>query len=170
MADSSGWTPQVSLAEEILFTWTDPSFGPEHYPVDGHMVYYHVNSAVDGIEFFEFLWETPPHFEFDDPWLAYESLTVPGRDRERFGLRAIASASGVRFVAEAPRALDATLTLVDVAGRRVRRLHDGALAPGLTPFEWDGRADAGFAAPSGVYFAVLESALGRRVARFVRLR
>lgn len=169
-ADSSGWSPQSALHDEVPLFNTDVSFGPEHYTVDGHDLYYHVNSGVDGIEFLEFVWGTPPHFGFDDPWLVFTSLGTPAERAERFGLRAVVSATETRFVAESPRRLEATLTLVDVAGRRVRRLFDGPLAAGLTPFPWDGRADGGFAAPSGVYFAVLETALGRRVARFARLR
>lgn len=170
MADSSAWTPQRSLLSEVPWLNSDPSFGPEHYSVDGHDVYYHVNSAVDGIEFLEFLWQAPSGFDFDDPWLAYTSLDAPAPRGGRLGLRAIRTAEGTRFVADAPGDVEATLTLVDVAGRRVRRLFRGTLRSGLTPFEWDGRADAGFAAPPGVYFAVLDTPLGRRAARCVRLR
>jgi flagellar hook assembly protein FlgD len=50
-------------------------------------------------------------------------------------------------------AADAELTLYDVTGREIRRLHRGSLADGLHPWEWPARDDAGRRVASGVYLA-----------------
>lgn len=48
------------------------------------------------------------------------------------------------------------LELFDVAGRRVRTLHVGPLAPGAHRMTWDGQDDRGMAVSSGTYFARLQ--------------
>jgi gingipain R len=45
-----------------------------------------------------------------------------------------------------------SLTIYDVAGRRVKRLVDGDLDPGAHVADWDGKDDAGSALPAGRYF------------------
>ncbi|MFN8587312.1 MAG: FlgD immunoglobulin-like domain containing protein [Candidatus Eisenbacteria bacterium] len=69
-----------------------------------------------------------------------------------------------------PRAGGATLEICDVGGRRVRTLHTGTLAAGRHAFAWDGRDDAGGAAPAGVYFAALRTAGARTTREFVLAR
>ena len=64
------------------------------------------------------------------------------------------SETSLRFVL--PEAGHARLTVWDVAGRRVRRLHDGGLSAGAHSFRWDGRSPAGKAA-AGLYFFRLET-------------
>jgi hypothetical protein len=49
------------------------------------------------------------------------------------------------------------LNLVDAAGRAVRTLVDGNLAVGSHTIGWNGKDDSGRPAPSGVYFARLQS-------------
>jgi subtilisin family serine protease len=65
--------------------------------------------------------------------------------------------------------LDATLTVVDVSGRTMRSLASGTLAAGPHVVAWDGRDDAGRAAPPGLYFAVLTGGGTRAVTRLVRI-
>jgi hypothetical protein len=48
------------------------------------------------------------------------------------------------------------LTILDVSGRIVRRLVDGALSPGEHARAWDGRNEEGASVASGVYFLRLE--------------
>ena len=48
------------------------------------------------------------------------------------------------------------LTVYDVAGRRVRRLHDGPLSAGQHRLAWDGRDDSGRSLASGTYFLRLD--------------
>jgi glucose/arabinose dehydrogenase len=63
------------------------------------------------------------------------------------------------------------LTILDVAGRTVRRLDFGRAEPG-TPVRvtWDGRTDGGNDAGSGVFFAALDHEGGRATRRIVRLK
>jgi hypothetical protein len=55
------------------------------------------------------------------------------------------------------RGADTSLTIYDVAGRRVIELVRGPLAAGAHTATWDGRHDSGRAMPSGVYLARLVS-------------
>lgn len=55
------------------------------------------------------------------------------------------------------------LELLDVSGRRVRQLHGGVAAPGAMTVAWDGLADDGGRAASGVYFARLTVGSEHRV-------
>jgi hypothetical protein len=45
-----------------------------------------------------------------------------------------------------------SVAIYDVAGRHVRTLAEGRLAPGVRESVWDGRDDRGAAVPAGVYF------------------
>jgi len=56
---------------------------------------------------------------------------------------------------ETSHAVPVDLGIYDAAGRRVARLHEGALAPGRHEFVWDGRDAAGRSLASGVYLARL---------------
>jgi len=80
------------------------------------------------------------------------------------------SRGGTRIGFGLERAGVARLTIVDLAGRRVRTLADGPCAAGSHTRTWDGRDEAGRAAPAGLYLARFES--GGRVAarRLVLLR
>jgi len=60
------------------------------------------------------------------------------------------------------------LEIYDIAGRHVRTLVDGALAPGSHVSEWDGRGDGG-GLHAGVYFARLEAPGGTLRRKLVRL-
>jgi hypothetical protein len=72
-------------------------------------------------------------------------------------------AATVRFgVANAGRV---RVRLYDVTGRLVRTLADRTYAPGADyAVRWDGRDDAGTAAPRGVYFARIDYASGAAIA------
>ncbi|MGQ0722114.1 MAG: FlgD immunoglobulin-like domain containing protein [Candidatus Eiseniibacteriota bacterium] len=52
---------------------------------------------------------------------------------------------------------EARVVVHDVAGRVVRRLHDGVLSAGEHRLTWTGTDDAGAPLPSGVYFVRLEA-------------
>jgi hypothetical protein len=68
------------------------------------------------------------------------------------------SSGTVTIVVEAAAAGRLMLEVFDVGGRRVRTLWDGPLAPGHTPFAWDGRDNFSRASSSGVYFVRAQSA------------
>jgi hypothetical protein len=63
----------------------------------------------------------------------------------------------------------ARISIVDPAGRRVRRVADDAFAAGTHRAAWDGADDLRHATAAGVYFAVLEFEGERRVVRLTRL-
>lgn len=70
-----------------------------------------------------------------------------------------------------PAAVAGTVAVHDLAGRRVALLESGGLARGEHAARWDGAAPSGRAAPSGVYFARLQTAGGRdETRRFVLVR
>jgi hypothetical protein len=67
-----------------------------------------------------------------------------------------------------PEATDASIDVYDAAGRRVRRLHRGALEPGEHAFAWDGRDDAGRTVGAGLYFARARAGRADAVTKLVR--
>ena len=121
------------------------------------------------LQFFEFQWETPPHFELVEPWTLIPSLNV-GDPFASASLRATGPELPVRFLINLPRATTARLWITDAMGRRVSRLYDGRLPTGRSQQFWDGRTEHGAAAAAGVYFAHLDTPLGRRTARFVMFK
>lgn len=60
--------------------------------------------------------------------------------------------------------------VIDVQGRTVRRLTDGALGRGITTLDWDGRGDDGRTLEAGLYFVRLSTPLGGSTTRVVRFR
>jgi hypothetical protein len=68
------------------------------------------------------------------------------------------------------RAAHGSLEVYDTGGRRVRVIVSGALAPGAHAPRWDGRDDAGRAAPGGVYFARLRAGGRDETRRFALAR
>jgi aminopeptidase N len=71
---------------------------------------------------------------------------------------------------EGTQPASAELTVHDLAGRRVRRIAVGSVPPGPVALVWDGRADDGTRAGSGVYFARLRLGSTTATARLVLLR
>jgi len=63
----------------------------------------------------------------------------------------------------------ATATLHDLSGRVVSTLFRGSLPRGTTSLKWDGRDDRSRRLPTGLYFIRLETPLGTRVERLLRL-
>jgi hypothetical protein len=57
-----------------------------------------------------------------------------------------------------PRSDFAEVSVFDVSGRSLRRLHTGVLAAGEQRMTWNGRDDAGVSVPSGVYFLRVKTA------------
>jgi hypothetical protein len=65
---------------------------------------------------------------------------------------------------------EVVVQVVDVAGRRVRLLHQGSLPHGGREFRWDGRDDDGAALPSGRYFVTVRAGGQVRTRPVVLLR
>jgi len=64
----------------------------------------------------------------------------------------------------------ATLTIHDLAGRRVATLLDAELEAGLAVVSWDGRETNGGTLASGIYFAKLTTDYGRAVQKLTLLK
>lgn len=73
-------------------------------------------------------------------------------------------------VAGAPgdRQVTGEAAVFDLAGRRVRMIHQGAVARGLTTLSWDGRDERGSELRSGVYLLRFTAAGNAAIARIVR--
>lgn len=67
---------------------------------------------------------------------------------------------GTTIALAVPQQTQARVELFDVAGRRVRVLHEGVLVRGRHEVRWDGLSDGGQALASGLYFARLETRVG----------
>ena len=69
-----------------------------------------------------------------------------------------------------PAASGVRVTVHDVAGRRVRVLHDGFLPGGAHAMSWDGKDGAGRAVASGAYFIEIRGGSAGTVERVVRVK
>ena len=74
----------------------------------------------------------------------------------------------VRFTL--PQRSHVKLTVLDVAGREIATLADGAWDAGSHSVSWSGRTDAGMAASRGVYFVRMAAGLARGEQRFTSVR
>ncbi len=113
-----------------------------------------------------------------DDLVAYDAATAVVAVPPPVGARRLAfrapwpnpAAGSVRFVLEVPVAGEASVEVLDLAGRRVRTLHRGVAAAGPLTLTWDGREASGREAPAGLYFARATLGPERALARFVRVR
>src|SRR5262245_8924880 len=67
------------------------------------------------------------------------------------------------------RPLPAEAAIYDLAGRRLRTVHRGPIARGMTAVSWDGRGEGGEPVPAGVYLLRFSAGGGSTFARIVRL-
>jgi plastocyanin len=71
---------------------------------------------------------------------------------------------------ELPASQHLLLGIFDPAGRLVATLVDGELPAGMHAIPWDGRADSGLDAPSGIYYARGLSSSGEETARLILIQ
>ena len=173
LADSSSWSGKYRLYD---MAGQDPNsdfwFGSETVSANGHDYLAVINSLGYWIDIYEIVWDaTPPGFSLATPVVtAGVAGEPPATALARTRITPTGQGPGVLFRAAVPAAVDARVDLFDVAGRRLRTLHDGLLPQGETTIAWDGSLEGGGRPASGIYFAVLETAAGRRVARVAVLR
>jgi hypothetical protein len=65
---------------------------------------------------------------------------------------------------------EATLSIFDILGRRIKLLQSGALIAGEHAITWNGTDESGTGVTSGIYFYRLESAEGAIVKRMVMIK
>jgi len=114
-----------------------------------------------------------------DDVILYDGATIPvgaevdpGLVPARFQMRIAwpnPSSGSMRAVLDLPRPGSLEARVIDVNGRRVATLFQGASAAGTRVLNWDGRDAAGHPAPAGVYFVVARHGGASASARFVRL-
>jgi hypothetical protein len=130
----------------------DTSDGPQDVDVV-------IEAAIDDIEIFE--WD-PATSTVEDPHvpaIAEVRLSHPNPLR-----------IGGTIRVELSRNQPVQLDLIDVLGRRVRRLAKGDLGPGEIELRWDGRDDRGVQLPSGIYLLSLRAQGGNHRAKILLLR
>lgn len=87
---------------------------------------------------------------------------------ERVAPNPFASDTAIRYALASDARV--RLSIVDPAGRRVRRLQDGMRPSGVHDFAWDGCDDGGTPVAAGVYFVEIASAGHRASQRVLLLR
>jgi len=167
--DGATWTP-VDTTRGIENHWTEETIPVADYLTPTAQVRLRFVAADVGAE-------TICEAGIDD-LVAYDAavapVSVPPVPRAvRLAFRAPwpnPAAGIVRFVLDVPAAGEATIEVVDLAGRRVQGLHRGAVAGGPLTLAWDGRDASGRESPAGLYFARAIVAGARAEARFARIR
>jgi hypothetical protein len=116
------------------------------------------------------------------PWILKLDLGLTGVERESKLLPVFPkelrlhppeptpTSSKAAILFELPHTAGVKLTLVNVAGNRVRLLNEGVHRAGEYRVLWDGRNDQGQRVPSGVYFLRLEALGQSAVQRVVVVR
>jgi hypothetical protein len=98
---------------------------------------------------------------------------VPAGEPRRTELRSLRPnpfRSSVTVTYALARATTVDLSVYDVAGRRVRRLHSGRRPAGEAAALWDGRDETDGAVGPGIYFVRLRTPEGEVTGKTVRLR
>ncbi|HMB71905.1 MAG TPA: FlgD immunoglobulin-like domain containing protein, partial [bacterium] len=113
--------------------------------------------------------------------LAYRSVSSPpptavpnvaavGDAGRLLGARPSPFRASTVIALDLPRAGDVTLSIHDVAGRRVRTLVRGLQPAGRMDAGWDGRDEGGRPVAAGVYLVRLDSAGGSDLAKVTVVR
>jgi hypothetical protein len=153
--------PEVSITPELIrneaptfpatFTWTDAT-------VEEGVEYSYRIQAVHGAES---QWLGPVTLKAS---LAPKQLALRSAFPNPF-------ASGTEIVFDLPSGSGLVrLDVYDLAGRRVKRLFEGVLPPSRQHLRWDGRDDRGSGVAAGVYFVMLDSQLGTKTHRVIKMR
>ena len=74
------------------------------------------------------------------------------------------------FALSLARSAHVELEVLDVSGRRVRRVISGWVEPGERRLAWDGRDDGGALLPAGVYLGRLRAGTDVAVVRLMHVR
>ncbi len=156
LADSTEWNVKYRLFDYAggRTRTSEAWFGSEFLSVNGHDYFAYIDTDSNSIAIEEMVWGTPPAFSLEPPQIA---LAVAHEARASpLGLRLLGRAhrgAGALFAVSLPDPAEVRVELYDVAGRRLRTLRPGTLGAGETVVPWDGRDDAGAAAPCAMYFA-----------------
>jgi DNA-binding beta-propeller fold protein YncE len=97
---------------------------------------------------------------------------APGMSAHGFSLHAAPNPFGTNtaLMFRLAQATRVEVDILDVSGRRVRRVTSARLEQGVRRVTWDGRDEAGAAVPAGVYLARVRAGADQSVVRLLRLR
>lgn len=181
------WLPTTDLytylgGDSTVSYWHATEYLPVPARIGGYATTHEFLAAFDdftwGIDVNEIRWNAnPPAPNYADFTLGYPSLTAvgPGNGRGECGAVGLLllgrqpAVGQVSVAVDLPWEASASVSVLDVQGRSVRTLVRGVLPAGRTAARWDGRADDGRRAPSGVYFVRLTAQGLTRTARLVLL-
>ncbi|MBK9302846.1 MAG: T9SS type A sorting domain-containing protein, partial [bacterium] len=133
------------LSGQVAYDFVDPA------PPTGTAEYWLQEMTTDGSE----NWYGPAHLE---------AATIPAAMHLAQNHPNPFNPS-TSFTYRLPQPGRAVLAIYDVRGARVASLVDASLTAGEHRVEWTGMTDVGTRAPSGVYFARLETELGARTVK-----
>jgi len=183
---AASWLPTTDLftylgGDSTVFYWHATEYLPVPAMIGGYASNHEFLAAYDdstwGIDINEIRWNAnPPSPYYADFTLAYPSLAAVGPQGGAAGgvqlvlLGQRPSMREARIAVDLPSAAEASLTVMDVQGRRLRTILRGALPAGRTVAQWDGRGESGAHVGSGIYFIRLACPGESRVARLVLLR
>jgi hypothetical protein len=170
--DSTFWSPQVHLNNEVPTAGTDTWSASEELSVPHHDYFAAANMANNGVEIRELVWDTKPHFHFMEP--TTDAVESDGPSIARGWTISLArsdpAASTWTLRLAGGKSENVSLNIIDVAGHRIRSLLQDSAVGGQTDIRWNGKDERGDQVRTGVYFAVLNTHEGIAAARVAVLR
>ncbi|MFT7533759.1 MAG: hypothetical protein ACI9FD_004801 [Gammaproteobacteria bacterium] len=148
------------LAPEFIARRHTSKVSGELFAANGYLT---VSGSYLGLEFLPFQCNEASGIEDELPTSTPSLLTLHGNYPNPFNPSTI-----IRY--SVPRTGHGSLTIYNVRGEKVRRLHSGQFAEGPGSIAWNGTTDAGLAAESGVYFYRLEVGADEVADRMVLLK
>ncbi len=147
--------------------WAAPLWDSTAHTADEtHRVLVVFSTQPDSIRQLDSLWTV-----FNAGGITLDAPPVTAAPAIRLALAPNPSRGPVQVTWSLPRAQHARLDVLDVSGRRVATLFDGAAPAGEMRAAWDGRdATSGTEAAPGLYWARLVTADGARTRTIVRVR
>jgi glycosyl hydrolase family 32 len=153
------WLPTTDLytylgGDSTVFFWHATEYLPVPAMIGGYATTHEFLAAYDdstwGIDINEIRWNAnPPSPYYADFTLAYPSLVAVGRQGgadQGVQLTLLGQRPSIHeacIAVDLPTAVEASLMVMDVQGRRVRTILRGALPAGRTVARWDGRGESG---------------------------
>ncbi len=148
------------LAPELIANRLTNTASGDLFAASGYLA---VSGSYAGLEFLPFQCSATSGIEDELPASIASLLTLHGNYPNPFNPSTI-----IRY--SVPRTGRGNLTIYNVRGEKVRRLHSGQFAEGPGSMAWNGTTDEGLAAESGVYFYRLEVGADSVADRMVLLK
>jgi hypothetical protein len=161
LATADQWSAQRRLYSEAPNT--DAMFGPDALVVGTQTIFGAVDSDNGAVALWELVWDTPPHFHLITPHIVGVGPGAPSATLALDTAPLADRAGGVRLTAHLPADTRGRIAIYDLQGRALATVYDGPLARGTRAFTWHAEGH------SGIFFARLDTPLGRARARVIVL-